>query len=212
MGIGGLFKAAFNPVSVLQFATGPAGWASFAMRTLGSQIAMNALQRFGQQLGFPPAAINAALQTISAASGQQNFRLQSIADTVGQLGRQFNLSPFQQAQLQRSAEFDVNKFIEQMNKAADDGKTISKLGAKGRGSLLQVLAEVMINAMNNKVDEMMGLAQKMDAVKHKQGQNDSVQINTQLQVATQEFSMMMNSTANMIKTIGEGLAGIARKG
>ena len=42
--------------------------------------------------------------------------------------------------------------------------------------------------------------------------NKSTKTMTDLQVATQEFSYLMQSTTNMIKTIGEGLSTMARKG
>lgn len=215
MPLGGVFRAAFNPMSLLQVAMGPAGWASFAMQTIGSQIAMNAIQRLGSQLGLPQFAIDMVQANFASSIGMPGLARQEMNQVIEGLTDQFNLSPRDQAGLERAAEFDINEFMQQMERAVERGRAEGRGRGRGAGrgnSILEVIANAMISAMDNKVDQMIGLAEQMDNVKHKKGQTDSVQINTQLQVATQEFSMMMNATNNMIKTIGEGLTAMARKG
>jgi hypothetical protein len=211
--VGGLFKSLVNPMSLLQLAMGPAGWASLAMKTIGSQIAMNVIQQLGQKMGLPQPMIDIAQASFAMRTGQPGLARENIREAVQSLGDQVNMSPFDRGQLERNAEFNINDFISKMDRAVEDGKAAAKRGNPKRGgSILEVLAAIMGDVMNAKVDQMKGLAQQMDNVKHKQGKTDSVQINTDLQVATQEFSMIMNSTANMIKTIGDGLTTMARKG
>lgn len=215
MPIGGLMRAAFNPVNLLSLAAGPAGWATFAMRTIGSQIAMNAIQQLGNRLGLPQFAIDMVQATAAQQMGMPGLARREMNQVIQGLGEQFNLSPRDQAGLQRSAQFDINEFVQQMERAVERGREAGggrRGGRAGGNSLLEVIANAMISAMDNKADQMMGLARQMDNVKHKKGQTDSIEINTQLQVATQEFAMMMNATNNMIKTIGEGLTTMARKG
>lgn len=212
MNIGGLFRSMVNPTSLFQLAMGPAGWASFAMRTIGSQIAMNAIQRLGQQLGLPQFAIDMVQATAANQMGMPGLARREMNQVIQGLTDQFNISPRDQIGLERAAEFDINEFVQQMERAVERGRSRGGARTRGGNSLLEVIANAMIAAMDNKADQMMGLARQMDNVKHKKGQTDSIQINTQLQVATQEFAMMMNATNNMIKTIGEGLTTMARKG
>ena len=200
----------FNPINLASIAMGPAGWANLAMRTIGSQIAMNAIQQVGQRLGMPQYAIEFAQASFANSIGARGLARQNIGDAVRELGNQFNLSPRDQAGLQRAAEFDLREFQRGIEEAVQRGKSQARRG-RGKGSILEIIADAMIRAMNSKVGEMQRLAEKMDNVKHKKGQSDSVQINTDLTVATQEFSMMMNATSNMIKTIGESLSAMARK-
>jgi hypothetical protein len=221
--LGGIMKSLVNPMSLMQLAMGPAGWASLAMKTIGSAIAQQVIQQLGQKLGLPPAIINMAQTAFAAASGQPGARVQTIAEAVGQLAQEFNLSPTQQGDLERSANFDATKFSEMMTRASDEGKSLAnrgKAGKAGKGDWLRVIAEIMGNNMNSKIEEMRGLAVKMDNNKNKIA-NDlggkapkddtSIAMQTEMSVLTQEFSMMMNSSSNMIKTIGEGLSTMARK-
>lgn len=205
-----------NPINLAQIAMGPAGWASLALRTIGSQIAMNAIQQLGQQLGLPQWSIDMVQANFASSIGMPGLARQEINQAVRGVADQFNLSPRDEAGLQQAAQFDVRDFMQQMERAIERGRTAgegrSRSAAAGGGSILEIIAEAMISAMHNKVGEMQDLARQMDNVKHQKGKTDSVEINTKLQVATQEFSMMMNATNNMIKTIGEGLSTMARKG
>ncbi len=210
---GGIAKSLINPMTLMQLAMGPAGWASIAMKAIGTAIAQQVIQQLGQQLGLPPAVINMAQQAFSSATGQPFSRAGSIAETVSGLAEQFNLTPSQAGQLERSAEFDVQEMLKSLTKASAEGKAKAERGGKdGGGSYLRRIAEAMAKAMDGKIEEMDSLAKRMDGVKHQKGKTDSTQIQTDLQVATQEFSMMMQSTANIIKTIGEGMSNMSRKG
>jgi len=79
-------------------------------------------------------------------------------------------------------------------------------GGKAR-SWLQAIADSMSAVLDKKVADMDQMSRSLD----KQGSNKSVKASTDLQVAGQEFSYLMNASSTVIKTIGEGLSGMSRK-
>jgi hypothetical protein len=208
--LGGIMKSLVNPMSLMQLAMGPAGWASLAMKAIGTAIAQQVIQQLGQQLGLPQGVINMAQTAFANASGQPGIGKQNLREVIDSL----NLSPRQAGDLQRAAEFDIQDMLKSLGKAANEGKEKASRGnSKAGNSMLRRIAEAMAQAMDNKVGEMEKLANDMDKVKHiKDAQTNSTKLQTDLQVATQEFGMLMQSTSNMIKTIGEGMAQMARKG
>jgi putative effector of murein hydrolase len=80
--LGGIMKSLVNPMSLMQLAMGPAGWASLAMKTIGSQIAMQVIQKLGQQLGLPQPMIDMAQAAFANASGQPGLARQNIREAV----------------------------------------------------------------------------------------------------------------------------------
>ena len=206
--LGGILKSVINPATLLQLAMGPAGWASLAAQTIGRAIAQQVIQQLGQSLGLPQSVINMAQAAFSAASGQPGAPVQTVRQAVEQLAQQYGLSAFQQGQLERAAQNDVKDMYEMLSEAARQGKQRAERGdgkASGKGGWLREIAALMSVALDSKIKEMKGLAGQLDKTKTTALQND-------LQVATQEFSFLMNATANMIKTVGEGLGTMARKG
>lgn len=208
--LGGLMGSVFNPVTAMtQLAMGPAGWASLAVQLLGSAIGKQVIQQLGQQLGLPQGMINLAQNAFAAGTGTIGGP-STIADAVSQLGQAFNLSPAQQGELQRAAEQDSRDMFEQLADAFKSGKDMAeakKAAAGGKRSWLQVIADSMAEALDKKVEDMDKMAKALD----KQGSNKSVKASTDLQVAGQEFSYLMNASSTVIKTIGEGLSSMARK-
>ena len=177
MPIGGIISSVLNPLSIAQIAMGPAGWASLAMRTLGAQIAMNAIQQFGEKMGLPQVAIDLVQASVANSMGMPGLARQNIGEVVKGLGEQFNLSPREQAGLQRSAQFDINKFTQDIERAVERGRSEGSgrgRGARGGGSILEIIANAMNKAMNSKVGQMQDLASQMDNVKHKKGKTDSI--------------------------------------
>ncbi|MGK6354136.1 hypothetical protein ACMGDH_02790 [Sphingomonas sp. DT-207] len=207
--LGGLMGSVFNPVTAMtQLAMGPAGWASLAVQLLGSAIGKQVIQQLGQQLGLPQGMINMAQNAFSAGTGTIGGPA-TIAEAVSQLGQAFNLSPAEQGELQRSAEQDSREMFEQLSEAFKSGKDMAeaKKTAGGKRSWLQVIADSMAEALDKKVEDMDKMAKALD----KQGSKKSVKASTDLQVAGQEFSYLMNASSTVIKTIGEGLSSMARK-
>jgi len=207
--LSGLTRSLVNPISLASLAMGPAGWASLAVRTLGTAIGKEVLQQLGQQLGLPQSAINLVQDGFSMATGSVGGPA-TIAEAVASLAQNFDLSPSQQGELQRSAEADSRDMYTQLSEAFQSGEALAKTQSARSGkakSWLQAIADSMAAEMDRKVQDMDQLARAMD----KQGSNRSIKTNTDLQVAGQEFSLLMNTTGTVIKTIGEGLSGMARK-
>jgi len=204
----GITSSLINPISLAQLAMGPAGWASLAMRTIGAAIAKEVIQQLGQQLGLPQGVINMAENAFSAATGTMGGPA-SIAEAVAGLAQQFGLSPSQQGELTRAAQNDSRDMFEKLAEAFQAGKekAEAKKSSKDGRSWLQAIADSMSTVLDKKVEDMDKMAQALD----KQGTNRSTKSSTDLQVAGQEFSYLMNSTSTVIKTIGEGLSGMARK-
>lgn len=208
--IGGVLGSVVNPVSLMQLAMGPAGWASLAVRTLGAAIGQQVLQQLGEKLGLPQGIIDIAKSSFSAAVGGAPA---SIADAVSTVGNGI-FSPAQQGtmtrELSQQAENIAEKLFTASREGSDRAKTQgSRNGKVGSGNWLRAIAEVMAQSMDSKIEEMQSLAQTYDS---QSKNNKSTKTMTDLQVATQEFSYIMQSTTNMIKTIGEGLSTMARKG
>ena len=207
--VNSLARSVINPTNLASLAMGPAGWASLAVRTLGTAIAKEVLQQLGQQLGLPQSVINLVQDGFSVATGTVGGPA-SIAEAVASLAQSFDLSPSQQGELQRTAEADSRDLFTQLSEAYKSGEDMAKIssarGGKGR-SWLQAIADSMSAVLDKKVQDMDSMARSLD----KQGKNRSVKSGNDLQVAGQEFTFLMNTTGTVIKTIGEGLSSMARK-
>lgn len=208
--LSGIMSSVINPATLMQLAMGPAGWASLAARMIGSAIAQQVIQQLGQQMGLPQGMIDLAKTGFAAASGTQGMP-STITEAVSQLAEQYGLSAIQQGELSRAANTDANTMFEKLAEAFKSGhdRAESQKGRSGKSgrSWLQVIADSMAEALDKKVQDMDKMAQALD----KQGSNKSVKASTDLQVAGQEFSYLMNASSTVIKTIGEGLAAMARK-
>lgn len=208
--LGGLTRSLVNPISLASLAMGPAGWASLAVRTLGAAIGQQVLQQLGEKLGLPQGMIDIAKSSFSASIGGAPS---SIADAVSTVGYGV-LSPSEQGAMTREMSQQAENIAENLFAASREGSDRAKTegsreGRAGSGNWLRAIAEVMAQSMDAKIDEMQSLAQTYDS---QSKNNKSTKTMTDLQVATQEFSYLMQSTTNMIKTIGEGLSTMARKG
>jgi hypothetical protein len=148
-----------------------------------------------------------AQASFANATGQPGLARQNMRQAIDGMTRDFNLSPVQAGELQRAATKGVDDLYEALSQAAKEGKEKAERGnGKGKGgSWLREIAALMSKALDSKIQEMKSLSSQIDKTKTTALQND-------LQVATQEFSFLMNSVANMIKTVGEGLTTMARKG
>ncbi|MBB5710916.1 hypothetical protein [Sphingomonas xinjiangensis] len=208
--IGSLTGSFFNPINAGLALAGPAGWAALATRTLGTAIIKEVIGQVGQQLGLPQGMINMAQNAFSAATGTIGGPA-SIPEAIAELTQAFNLSPREQGELQRAAQQDSRDIFDKLAEAFKEGKDRAEAektkGGKNGRSWLQVIADSMADALDKKVQDMDTMAKALD----KQGSNKSVRASTDLQVAGQEFSYLMNASSTVIKTIGEGLSGMSRK-
>lgn len=196
--LSGILKSVINPATLMQLAMGPAGWASLAMKTIGTAIAQQLIQQLGQQLGLPPALISMAQTAFSAASGTQGLP-STITDAASQLAQQFNLSPMQQGQL----ESEMNTMLNQMATSLAEGKDFKEAKASGAKSWIMVLAEALGKKLDKKAKEVSALSDQIN--------DKSPSTTTKFGAAAQEFSVLMNAVNSVIKTFGEAVSGMARK-
>lgn len=207
--LSGILRAVVNPATLMQLAMGPAGWASLAMRTIGTAIAQQVIQQLGQSLGLPPAVISMAQQAFSAASGTQGLPT-TVAGAVSQLAQQFNLSPSQQGELQRGADESINSLISQLGQSEESKEAMS--GGKGQ-SLLMKIAVAMGKLLDKKMTEMGNLTDQIGKLgSGSSNQSKLGELTGKLQGLGQEVSMLSNALTNTIKSIGEANSTLARKG
>jgi len=139
----------------------------------------------------------------------------TINDIIGDLTRQI---------------FDsVRKNMDQCNEGGGNGGC-SKGGGKSKGgslSWMEAIAKAMGEAAGTKAEKLVKLSHDLnaiatrdhgglegDALKNAQAQDakDQAAVNAQFQAASQEFNMLQSAFSNAIKSIGEGMATMARKG
>lgn len=219
----GILKSVINPATLMQLAAGPAGWASLAMRTIGTAIMQQVIQQLGQKLGLPPAVINMAQQAFSAASGTGDLGQQSVAQAVSNFAKQANLSPMQEGQLQQTANKsvdNVNKIVEQMMKKLQ-GSEEGEEG--GGGSVLMRIARALGKLMDQKMDSLAAKADQLGRVGgekgmttkdggfNAQGQSKFGQLSAEVQALSQEIGYLSQAISSTIKSIGEAASTIARK-
>jgi hypothetical protein len=200
--LGGILKSVINPATLMQLAMGPAGWASLALKTIGTAIMQQVIQQVGQQLGLPPAVISMAQQAFSAASGQP-FNPQSVAGAVEQFGQMMGANPAEIGDAQRGANDVVKQLVDSVLKQARDGG--GEDGPSTGESRLVKLAKAMGKLLDKKMDKIIEVGEKMDGAK-KQGS-----LSAEMQALSQEMSMISNALNNMIKSIGEANTTLARK-
>jgi hypothetical protein len=200
--LSGIMKSIINPATLMQLAMGPAGWASLAMKTIGTAIMQQVIQQVGRQLGLPPAVINMAQQAFSAASGQP-FNPLGVAGAVQQFGQMMGASPREIGDAQRGANDVVKQLVDSVLKQARDGG--SEESSSAGESRLVKLAKAMGKLLDSKMDKIIETGKKMDGAE-KQGS-----LSAEMQALSQEMSMISNALNNMIKSIGEANTTLARK-
>lgn len=95
-------------------------------------------------------------------------------------------------------DFNNAAFLQGVNSAS---KGVS--GNTGSKSWLAALVEGQMKALDSKAGEMKSLSGKVNS------SNPSTM--AKFQVASQEFSLMINTVTTVIKTLGEGMSNAARK-
>lgn len=197
-----IMGAVFNPINIAQVMMGPAGWASLAMRTVGAQIGMNIVQQLGQRLGLPQPMIDMAQAAFAQNMGMPGLARQNMQEAVQGLANDFSFSPRQSADMERVANDALNRFVSTLSEG-EDLRAARSGGRQAAGGWLMALASVMGEKLNAKAAQVQRLAgQITDKTPDK---------TAKFGAASQEFGIMMNATNNAIKSLGEGLATMARK-
>jgi hypothetical protein len=205
--LGGIMKSVINPASLAQLAMGPAGWASLALKTLGSAIGQQLIQQLGQRLGLPQGMISMAQNAFAAATGTQGGP-RVIMEATSQLGQQFNLSPTQQGQLERAANTDLNNLFG--NLIGSEEFKAAKSGGSGKG-WLERIAVALGKALDEKMNKVASLADQIGK-QASSNQSQLGELNGKMAATSQEVSILSQALNNTIKSIGEAQSTIARKG
>ncbi|MGB3471689.1 MAG: hypothetical protein WBA51_12775 [Erythrobacter sp.] len=199
MPLGGILRSVINPMNLVQLAMGPAGWASFAMRTIGAQIGMNIIQQLGDRLGIPQPMIDMSQAAFAQSAGMPGLVRENIQQTVDGLGDMFNLSPRQNAELSRAANEDINRAV---NDLAASNLEEDEEGGEG-GGWLMAIAKALGGKLDQQAAKLEGMADQIS--------DDKPSANLKFSAESQKFSMAFNSANTVIKTIGEALSAGARK-
>jgi hypothetical protein len=228
-GIGG-FKLDFSTIAQLGLAAmtgGTSMLATTALRTIGSQIAMNLIQQFGQQMGLPQPMINLAQAAFANTSGQPGLVRQNIAEAVQGFVGQMDLRPSEAGQLQRELMDASDKSYQNMSKIIDqfNKRTLAggEEGDEQGGSVLMKIARALGKLMDQKMDTLAAKADQLGRVggekgmKNKdggfnaEGQSKFGQLSAEVQALSQEIGYLSQAISSSIKSIGEASATIARK-
>jgi len=169
--------------------------ASALVNTLGQSFSsgiQSGIEQAMKQSGFPAFLADAVKSALTQSFGNQQPSA-DMAQTVADL-----LGP---GAAQAFAQQAANGFMQGM---AAQAEQTSESGGSGKKGWLRALAEVLGNIANKSAAELEKMGQGIAA-------SDPKAL-TDYQAATQEFSLMMNTFTNAIKTIGEGNANAVRKG
>jgi hypothetical protein len=234
--LGGVLRSFVNPISLVSVGLGPAG---FALRTFASQIAMNAIQRFGQEMGLPQPAIdmaqaafaqNAGLTNLfnqnlqQAASGlgirqfdgllarltgRESAGFQNLRNTIDSISQQGGFSPTQQGELANSADRLLDTMMSFMRSNAQRDSEGEIAGGNGGGFLAR-MARALGKLLDNKINRMVQVSEQIG----NQGNSNTSQLgelNGELQKLNQEISIISNALNTSLKAVGESQSTLARK-
>jgi uncharacterized protein YceH (UPF0502 family) len=226
--LGGIFRSVMNPINLVQLATGPAGWASLAMRTIAPQLGMNLIQQLGQRMGLPQPTIDLAQAAFANTIGQPGLMRQNINQAVNGFTQQLDLRPSEAGQLRRELQTATDRSFAAMeqivqNMAMRGLREEGGEGAEGGGSVLMRIARAMGKLMDQKMDQLASKADQLGRVGGEsgmrnrdgnfsaQGQSRFGQLSAEVQALSQEIGYLSQAIASTIKSIGEASSTIARK-
>ncbi len=150
------------------------------------------LQGIGEKLGLPQSTIDAAQGIFRQGMGDTAGARQNYQEAVD------GLSPMDRAHHDVQLEDALNDLISQGARQGCEGSE----GNDGE-SWLMALAGAMAEKINDQKDKVMEL---QDAVN-----GDDAGATAKFSAASQELNLMMTTSQNVIKTLGDGLAALARK-
>ena len=90
-------------------------------------------------------------------------------------------------------------------------ETDSASGSGGKGNWLAVLARALGTTAGKHLKKMVELGEKMGGIDSKENPEQFAQIQAEFQAEAQIFKMFQEAIGTMIKSIGEGMASVARK-
>lgn len=197
-GIGG-----FNPVSLLATAAlGPMGGivAQLASQVM-SQVGQQIIQQLGQNMGLPQSSIDMAQGALAGRYGDVWGQAQNLDEAIAAFGQETNAQPQDVGNAQRELQSAIDDIVRDLSDSRE-AKEARASGGKG-GGWLRAMAEVLGGKLDDLAHEMEDLANRVT--------KDDPSTTTDFSVVSNQFNMLMNATSTAIKTIGEALAGAARK-
>jgi hypothetical protein len=177
-----------------------------------SSIGQQIIQNVGQQLGVPQSVIDIAKGGFAAEVGDFQGASSSIQDAMQNVSSMLpGASALAQGALQSGVDAAqdagsswAKSFIENQQDQDQDGNVKGGRSQGGAASWLMAIAKGLANMLNTQAD-------KLEA-KMKSTNWDKAGQAAEYQAQSQEFGLAMNTATNAIKTIGEALSTMARKG
>lgn len=207
-----MFGINFNMISQIALAAATGGTSmmiTMAARQLAMQVAMNVLQRLGQEMGLPQSVIDMGQSALAMQSGFPGIARQEMGQAIRSLGNEMRFSPMEQGNLTRNANSAIDQILDNIK---NDRFGVDENG-RGRGrdrasqasgkSFIMMIAEILGNKLNEAAKE---LKDKADATDWKDGKSMS-----EYNALVQQFNTLMNSVNSAIKSVGEALTTMARK-
>lgn len=212
--VGGIFDVAATAIGGMF--GGPIG---AMIAQLAKQVMMSVVDKVIEQLPTDQSTKDLLQAGFHAGMGDTEGAIQNAREFVDDIAQQSGASPSDQADAQRSInDFQdaMQQLLTQMVQQNDEnnqdskgsdapvqrGGTAAQGGGGGKG-WLWAIAEALGKQCNQLADEMSAKADSLDAKDPK-----SV---AEFQTITQQFSLLMNTTTNAIKSLGEAMANTARK-
>jgi hypothetical protein len=198
-GIGG-----FNPVSLLATSMlGPVGGIVAQLASqLMSQIGQQVIQNLGQNMGLPQSVIDMAQGSFAGRYGDVQGQAQNLDEAIAAFGNEMNASPQQTGEAQRQFQDAIDDIVRDLSDS-QEAKEAKATGGKGGGGWLRAMAEVLGAKLDDLAHEMEDLAGRVT--------KEDPSTTTDFSVVSNQFNMLMNATSTAIKTVGEAMAGAARK-
>jgi hypothetical protein len=204
--IGSLLRTV-APLALTALTGGAAGpLMAMAMKQIASQIAMTVIQKLGQQMGLPQPMIDMAQAAFANASGQPGLARQNIRESVDGMAREFNLSPMQAGQLERAANEDIGRMMDNLSTAVGQ-RPDRRAGATAGKSWLMAIAESLGKTADKLAKEMDTMSKALGTGDEKSRASDNLKFGAK----SQEFSQFFSSANTVIKSLGEALAAGSRK-
>lgn len=207
--LSGLIK---NAVSVASLAAlGPAAGLlqSELFSGMAGKVIDQVLQKVGDALGLPQSIIDGAQGIAHAAMGDKEGAAQNFQEALDQL------SPFDASRINQDIGKVSDKLSDGWMKLATQTETGMREGssesrAKGK-NFLEAIALALAAVTGEKAEKMMN---SLDALKGADTKDSKAftTAQTQFSADSQMFGMMSNMSNTVIKTLGEAMSTMARKG
>lgn len=205
MGLGGIIGGASN-VFAANPLTGVFGNAiSLASRNLVSSFGQNLIQQLGDAVGLPQPIIDAAQGQFAMMTGDPLGAAQNGFEAAQGFAEVLGDGPLGQAEFARNYEDALARMGSDIA-GGEDVRAARAGGGRAGGSWLMALASALGDKANDLADQMSELADNMSA------ENSKPKDSMLFSAKSQEFGLFMNAANTALKTAGESLTTMARKG